>query len=140
MRIHNIGHAILPTPSYKMLDLKHVLHVPQARNNILSMSKLANDNNVFIELHPRDLFVKDQDTKEHILRGHFHGGLYEIKAHVIKQALSSVKISRDMWHSHLGHLALQVIQHVLHRHGLSSTIESNKNKNICDAYEQGISH
>jgi histone deacetylase 1/2 len=47
MRIHNIGHAILPTTSSKPLDLKHVLHVPQARHNLLSMSKLSNDNKCF---------------------------------------------------------------------------------------------
>jgi histone deacetylase 1/2 len=39
MRIYNIGHAILPTPSSKTLDLNHVLHIPQERNNLLSMSK-----------------------------------------------------------------------------------------------------
>jgi histone deacetylase 1/2 len=96
--------------------------------------------NVFIELHPHDLFVKDLDTKQTILRGRCHGGLYEIKAPVIKQALSSVKVSRDIWHSRLGHPALQVIQHVLHSHDLPSTIESNKNKSICDACQQGKSH
>jgi histone deacetylase 1/2 len=48
MRIHNIGHAILPTPSSRSLALKHILHVPQARHNLLSMSKLSNDNNAFI--------------------------------------------------------------------------------------------
>jgi hypothetical protein len=106
MRIHNIGHATLSTPSSRSLDLKQILHVPQACNNLLSMSKLSNDNNVSIELHPYDLFVKDLETKEAILRGRCHGGLYEIKAPVIKQALSSVKVSRDMWHSHLGHPAL----------------------------------
>ncbi|KAK1661700.1 hypothetical protein QYE76_049859 [Lolium multiflorum] len=55
--------------------------------------QLALDNNVFIEVHPYDLFVKDRDTREPILRGRQLGGLYEIKAPVIKQALSSVKVS-----------------------------------------------
>jgi hypothetical protein len=109
MRIHNIGHAILPTPSSKQLALNHILHVLQARNSLLSMSKLSRDNNVFIELHPHDIFVKDRDTREPILRGQCHGGLYEIKAPVIKQALRSVKVSRDLWHSRLGHPASQVI-------------------------------
>jgi histone deacetylase 1/2 len=109
MRIHNGGHAILPTPSSKPLDLNRVLHVPNATRNLLSMSKLSRDNNVFIELHPHDLFVKDRDTRAPILRGHCRGGLYEIKAPVIKQALSSVKVSRDMWHRHLGHPTLQVV-------------------------------
>jgi hypothetical protein len=92
MRIHNIGHAILPTPSSKILALNHILHVLQARNSLLSMSKLSRDNNIFIELHPQDLFVKDRDTREPILRGRCHGGLYEIKDPIIKQALSSVKV------------------------------------------------
>jgi hypothetical protein len=83
MHIHNIGHAILPTPSSRSLALKHILHVPQECHNLLSMSKLSNDNNVFIELHPCDLFVKDLDTKQPILRGRCRGGLYEIKALVI---------------------------------------------------------
>jgi hypothetical protein len=48
MRIYNTGHAILPTPSSRLLDLIHILHVPQARHNLLSMSKLANENNIFI--------------------------------------------------------------------------------------------
>jgi hypothetical protein len=104
------------------------------------MSKLAKDNNVFIEIHPHDLFVKDLDTKEPILKGRCHGGLCEIKAFVMKQALSSVKVSHDMWHSHLGHPASQVVQHVLHSHDLPSTIESNKYKAVCDACQQGKSH
>jgi hypothetical protein len=137
MHIHNIGHATLSTPSSKSLDLKQILYVPQARDNLLSMSKLANDNNVYIELHPRDLFLKDLYMKEPILRGRCHGGLYDIKAHVIKQVLSSVKVSRDMWHSCLGHPALQVVQPVLHSHDLPSTIDSNKHKAVCDAYQQG---
>jgi histone deacetylase 1/2 len=45
-----------------------------------------------------------------------------------------------MWHRRLGHPALQVVQHVLHSHDLPSTIESNKNKVVCDAYQQGKSH
>jgi hypothetical protein len=48
MRIYNTGHAILPTLSSRPLDLIHILHVPQACHNLLSMSKLANENNIFI--------------------------------------------------------------------------------------------
>jgi histone deacetylase 1/2 len=140
MRIHNIGHALLPTPSSKPSNLNRVLHVPDSTSNLLYMSKLSRDNNVFIELHPYDLFVKDRDTREPLLRGRCHGGLYEIKAPIIKQALSSVKVSRDMWHSRLGHPASQVVQHVLHSHDLPSSNESNKSRPVCDACQQGKSH
>jgi histone deacetylase 1/2 len=104
------------------------------------MSKLSNDNNAFIELHPHDLFVKDLETKEPILRGRCRGGLYEIKTPVIKQALGSINVSRDMWHIRLGHQALQVVQDVLHSHDLPSIVESNKNRSVCDACQQGKSH
>jgi hypothetical protein len=96
MHIHNVGQAILSTPSSRSLALNNVLHVPKATRNLLSMSKLSHDNNVFIELHPHDLFVKDLDTRAPILRGRCSGGLYEIQAPIIKQALSSVKVSRDI--------------------------------------------
>jgi hypothetical protein len=140
MLIHNIGHASLPTLSSKPLDLKHVLHVPQAHHNLLSMSKLSNDNNVVIELHPHDIFVKDLDTKQPILRGRCRGGLYEIKDPIIKQVLSNVKVSQDMLHSRLGHPTSQVVQHVIHSHDLPSIIESNNHKYVCDACQQGKSH
>jgi histone deacetylase 1/2 len=133
MQIHNVGQAILSTPSSRSLALNNVLHVPKATRNLLSMSKLSHDNNFFIELHPHDLFVKDLDTRAPILRGRCSGGLYEIKAPVIKQALSSVKVSRDMWHRRLGHPAIQVVQHVLRSHELPSTHESNKIESVCDA-------
>src|SRR5207237_9909820 len=98
MHIHNIGHALLPTPSSKPLHLNSVLHVPHVTRNLLSMSKLTLDNPIFVELHPYDLFVKDQATREILLRGRCRGGLYSINAPIIKQALSSIKVSREKWH------------------------------------------
>jgi hypothetical protein len=80
MHIHNIGHALLPTPSSKQLHLNDVLHVPKVTRNMLSMSKLSQCNNVFIELHPYDLFVKDWDMQETLLTGRCRDGFYEIKS------------------------------------------------------------
>ena len=62
MHIHNIGQAVLSTPSSRSLALNRVLHVPQATRNLLSMSKLSHDNNVLIELHPH-LLESCQSTK-----------------------------------------------------------------------------
>jgi hypothetical protein len=58
MHIRYIGHAILPTPASSSLALKLVHHVPNTTRNLFSMSKLSNDNDVFMELHPRDFFCK----------------------------------------------------------------------------------
>ena len=57
---------------------------------------------------------------------------------LIKQVFSSIKVSRERWHSRLGHPAIQIVQHVLHRHELPSV--SNNNSVICDACQQGKSH
>jgi histone deacetylase 1/2 len=138
MNIHNIGHALIPTSASRPLHLNHVLHVPQVTRNLLSMSKLTLDNPVFVELHPYDLFVKDRVTREILLRGRCRGGLYSIHVPIIKQALSAIRGSKDKWHCRLGHPALQVVQHILHKHELP--FESSSNKSVCDACQQGKSH
>jgi histone deacetylase 1/2 len=89
MRIHNVGQAVLSTPSSRSLALNNVLHVPKATRNFFSMSKLSHDNNVFIELHPLDVFIKDLDTRAPILRGHCSGGLYDLSS---SKPFSSVKV------------------------------------------------
>jgi hypothetical protein len=83
MHIHNVGQAVLSTPSSRSLALNNVLHVPKATRNLLSMSKLSHNNNIFIEFHHHDLFVKGLDTRTPIFRGSCCGCLYEIKTHVI---------------------------------------------------------
>jgi hypothetical protein len=105
MRIPNIGHALLLTPPSRPLNLNCVLHFSKATGSIFSMSELSHYNNMFIKLHPYDLLVKDRDRSEPILRGCCHGGLYEIKALDIKQALSTIEVSHDMWHNCVGHPA-----------------------------------
>jgi hypothetical protein len=134
MNIHNIGHALLPTPSSKPLKFNSILHVPHVTRNLLSLSRLTHDNPVFVELHPYDLFVKDRATREILLRGRCRGGLYQIHAPIIKQALSSIRVSHDRWHARLGHPASPVVKHVLHKHELP--LESSSNKAICDACQQ----
>jgi hypothetical protein len=67
MRISHIGQASLPTYTSQTLQLRNVLRVPSVTNNLLSVKKLTliakkkltRDNDVFVEFHPFDLFVKD---------------------------------------------------------------------------------
>ena len=97
------------------------------------------DNNVFVEFHPYNLFVKDRASREILLSGRSRGGLYPVGAPSVKQAFTSVRVSSAKWHCRLGHPASPVVQHVLHRHDLP--IESrNKDIHVCDACQQGKSH
>jgi hypothetical protein len=51
MNISHIGHSTIHTPCRK-LQLNKILHVPQASKNLISVHRLALDNNVFLEFHP----------------------------------------------------------------------------------------
>jgi histone deacetylase 1/2 len=139
MRITHIGQSFISTPSHP-LHLKDVLHVPSVTRNLLSVKKFTRDNNVFFEFHPWYFCVKDRDTREVLLRGDGRGSLYNLalSSAQAKQVFSSTKVSRERWHSRLGHPAIQIVQHVLHRHELPS--ESVNKVVICDACQQGKSH
>jgi histone deacetylase 1/2 len=51
LHISYIGHSLI-TGSSKPLHLEHVLHVPSLRKHLLSVHKLAFDNDAFVEFHP----------------------------------------------------------------------------------------
>jgi histone deacetylase 1/2 len=138
MHISHIGHAVLPTPSSRPLHLKNVLHVPTLTKNLLSVPRFTRDNRVLIEFHPHLFFVKDLATREVLLRGRYHGGLYSLDDPHIKQVFSTLRVSSAQWHARLGHPASQVVQHILRSHELPSV--PNKLDTVCDACQQGKSH
>jgi len=78
MKISNIGHTVLHTPSAK-LHLNNILHVPSAHKNLVSVHRLTSDNNAFLEFHPNYFFIKDQATKKILHRGRCKGGLYPLE-------------------------------------------------------------
>lgn len=55
----------------------NMLHVPLIEKTFLSISKLAQDNDVFFEFQPFSCFVKDQVMMQVFLKGRVHNGLYE---------------------------------------------------------------
>ena len=76
MDICHIGQSSINSPTLRRnLVLRDVLHVPQADKNLASMSRLATDNNVFFETHPRYFFIKDRATRELLHHGRCTGGL-----------------------------------------------------------------
>ena len=59
MKNSNIGHTTLHTP-VKDLHLKNILHVPSASKSLVSVHKLARDNDAFLEFHPNFFLIKEQ--------------------------------------------------------------------------------
>lgn len=137
MRITHISHSTIPTSSHP-LRLNDILHVPSVSRNLLSVKKICHDNNICFEFHPSYFLVKDRATRVVLLRGGCRGGLYNLNESSIKQIFHIVKVSREKWHSRLGHPATQVVQHILHHYELPS--ESLNKVVICDGCQQGKSH
>lgn len=69
--------------------LNNLLCVPHITKNLVSVSKFAQDNNVYFEFNPQFCVVKDQTTKAQLLKGTLHEGLYRF--HLSKVGRSSSK-------------------------------------------------
>jgi len=105
--ISHIGHTKLHSPK-RMFTLSNVLHVPHITKPLLSVQKFCHDNHVYFEFHASMFYVKDLVTKEVLLSGQSHDGLYvlsESSATLVPQAFWShcISATADLWHRRLGH-------------------------------------
>jgi hypothetical protein len=77
MHISHIGHSSIQTPNHE-LHLKNILHVPSVTKSLLSVHKLAIDNDAFVEFHPWHFLIKDRATRKTLLKGRCGGDRYPI--------------------------------------------------------------
>ncbi|KAL4353878.1 hypothetical protein GQ457_06G021620 [Hibiscus cannabinus] len=84
LNITKIGKSVLPVLSAtrKTLVLSDLMHVPQITKNLISMSKLARDNHVFLEFHAFKCVVRDEDTGVVLLEGRESEGLYKFDSSI----------------------------------------------------------
>ncbi|KAL4325754.1 hypothetical protein GQ457_11G003440 [Hibiscus cannabinus] len=73
--IYHIGQSSLLAAS-RSLKLNQVFHVPNITKNLVSVSKLARDNDVFLEFHANTCMVRDERTGVVLLKGSEVDGLY----------------------------------------------------------------
>ncbi len=138
MKIEHIGHSLVHTPMRNLI-LKNVLHVPQATKNLVSASKLAYDNSVFVELHGKYFLVKDQATRETKLEGRRHKGLYPLPSPSPPKAVYGVAPSFARWHSRLGHPSSPIVSKVISTNNLPCHDKASK-ESVCDACQMAKSH
>ncbi|KAK8312414.1 hypothetical protein V6Z12_D01G040300 [Gossypium hirsutum] len=110
--VMSTGQSSLLTRS-RPLFMKSLLLVPGITKNLLSVSKFAKDNQVMVEFFPTQCQVRDLRTREVLLRGSEHQGLYRL--HLNKSIAAPVsstsaqcftttmKLPLSVWHSRLGH-------------------------------------
>ncbi|KAL6324586.1 hypothetical protein AAG906_013398 [Vitis piasezkii] len=122
LSIAHTGTTIFHTPEAK-LNLKRVLHCPQASANLLSINQFCLDNNCLFILTGTHYFVKDIQTGATLLEGRSEGGLYPIqlrsmsinKSHALS-AVVGIKAPVSVWHSRLGHASLPIVSQLLNKH------------------------
>ena len=139
MKISNIGHTVLHTPSAK-LHLKNILHVPSEHKNLVSVHRLTSYNNAFLEFHPNYFLIKDQATKKTVHGGRCKGGLYPLEPQQhgvigVKQVYGVNKPSTSRWHSRLGHPAFPIVERVLKNNDLSFS-NDNSVESVCDSCQR----
>ncbi|KAL2471126.1 Integrase [Abeliophyllum distichum] len=88
LNISCIGNSKIPTLTDKPLVLNKLLHVPEIKTNLVSVSQLTADNCVFMEFHPDYCCVKDQSTRKPMLEGNLREGLYQLDLPKVNNQLS----------------------------------------------------
>ena len=97
------GNALFNT-SHGKLALKNVLVVPKIKKNLLSVSKLIDDNACSFEFNSSGFVIKDS-KQQIVAKGHRQGNLFALEEGKI-EALAAVNakgVSSDIWHARLGH-------------------------------------
>lgn len=69
------------------LILKNVLCIPNITKNLVSVSKLLQDNNMCRKFHGCYCFIKDKATKQIMLRGTFKDELYHLETVSVKEVV-----------------------------------------------------
>ena len=133
---------MLYIPPFEILFLIVFYMSLKPQKNLISVHKLAADNNVFLEFHPDFFLVKDQASKKTLLQGRCRRGLYPLPAvspQSQKLACAAAKPSSTIWHSRLGHPSFSIVHQVISKNNLPCASESNR-VSVCDACQQGKSH
>lgn len=108
--ITHVGDVILQNG----LKLHNVLYVPAFKHNLLSIHRLAVDNNYEIQFQPTGCSVLDSVTREVKATGVVKNCLYylqEFSPEAITCNLSE-STSFTVWHHRLGHAPLEKLNHI----------------------------
>jgi hypothetical protein len=136
LSISYVGHSSI-TGLNRPLHLNHILYAPKINKHLISVRKLAMDNNAYVELHPYFFLVKDRATKQLLLRGTCRNGLYTLPNNC--QAFLAAKIPSKLWHQRLGHPSLYVTLRILQENNIAVNSEISPSL-ICNACQLGKSH
>jgi hypothetical protein len=135
MEISHVGTSIIPTHS-RNLALNNVFHDPTSSKNLISVHKFTFDHNLIIEFHPFYFLIKDRKTRKVLLHGTCKGDLYPLPpptSKFRKLIFHAIRISLDHWHNRLGHLAHDIVLHIIRDNNLPCASLDHVATAICDS-------
>ncbi|KAJ0753710.1 putative RNA-directed DNA polymerase [Helianthus annuus] len=138
--ICHIGSSKFYSPN-KTFSLNNILHVPELKQNLLSVQQFCLDNNVFFEFHSSFFVVKDESTHTILLTGPSEQGLYSLYLPKLKSlphvSFTATKAPSAIWHQRLGHPNARVFQSIM---SSSQLPVSNKvSSSLCSSCQMGKS-
>ncbi|KAI3719151.1 hypothetical protein L6452_20045 [Arctium lappa] len=105
--VSHTGHSTISD----RIRLRDILVVPHLSKNLLSVSKLTQDNDVDVLFSYPHFLIQDRRTKQVLARGCREDGLYVLRTR--RDALVATtfcpKASYEVWHSRLGHVSFDTI-------------------------------
>nr|KYP50444.1 Retrovirus-related Pol polyprotein from transposon TNT 1-94 [Cajanus cajan] len=139
LKIIACGDSSLDTQQ-KSLNLKDILYVPKITKNLLSISKLTFDNDIYVEFHDVACFVKDKLTGRILLEGKIKDGLYQLpggstSTNKRPHVFFSIK---ETWHRKLGHPNSKVLNEVMKLCNIEAS--PCENFEFCEACQFGKAH
>lgn len=126
LSISHVGSSFLPN-----LKLPNVLVVPDLTKNLLSVSKLTDDNDIYLEFWRNHCNVKTLQGQT-IIKGDKSQGLYRLPHQPTSHAaFSSIHSSLDGWHRRLAHPDEPLLRRLVSAFNLP--VSSNKFPSVCDS-------
>lgn len=114
--------------------------MPRITKNLLSISRLTADNNIYVEFHDSACFVKDKLTGRTLLEGRIKDGLYQLPSSTTSanknfHAFLSIK---ETWHRKLGHPNSKVLSEVMKNCNIKTS--TKEEFEFCEACQFGNAH
>lgn len=139
LKIHATGNTALNN-SQRPLNLKDILYVPKITKNLLSISRLTSDNDIYVEFHDSLCLVKDKVIGKVLVEGKIKDGLYQLpgalkSANKDHHAFLAIK---EIWHRKLGHPCNRVLSEVLKNCNIK--VPAQDNFDFCEACQLGKVH
>ena len=97
--VKGIGSSILPNG----LMINGVLHIPDFRCNLLSVSRITKELNCSLTFFPNFCVIQDLHSRTLIGVGKCSDGLYYVEPKINKGVAMTVAVSTETWHRRLGH-------------------------------------